>query len=306
MPLFSRGQSRPLHPTARDSILQGNNRHTESIQSRNGGTFLSNLILGQVELNVGTQDDTVAEVNYFTYDQNQWVSYDDVNTLKAKIDYANKNGLQGIFIWAVDLDDDRHSALDAVLDSVGGLGYFNKQNGVGLYGPGVFNTTEWRPATGTCYSQSCLTPFPPFFPCALPSWSNTTNYFSVGACGTNPGCPVAATAVGPAVLCDAQSDGTKLRRRVCCPYVDAPSGATCEWSGCKSALAMRKTPCYQVQFILMPLTAASPHFPICHGTCEPGYILIAGNDWYVVNNDDAYCFKGNARYCCKAVRITIT
>ncbi|KAI3338994.1 carbohydrate-binding module family 18 [Ustulina deusta] len=202
------------------------------------------------QYNLVTVDDTVAEVNYFTYDQNQWVSYDDVNTLKAKIDYANKNGLQGIFIWAVDLDDDRHSALDAVLDSVGGLGYFNKQNGVGLYGPGVFNTTEWRPATGTCY---------------------------MGACGTNPGCPVAATAVGPAVLCDAQSDGTKLRRRVCCPYVDAPSGATCEWSG-----------------------SASPHFPICDGTCEPGYILIAENDWYVVNNDDAYCFKGNARYCCKA------
>jgi chitinase len=61
-------------------------------------------------------------VNYFTYDQDQWVSYDDLNTLKAKIDYANKNGLLGVFIWAVDQDDDNHNALTAVLDSVGGLG----------------------------------------------------------------------------------------------------------------------------------------------------------------------------------------
>ncbi|KAI1281725.1 carbohydrate-binding module family 18 [Xylaria sp. FL0933] len=201
------------------------------------------------QYNLVIVDDKVAEVDYFTYDKNQWVSYDDVDTLKAKIDYANKNGLQGIFIWAVDQDDDTHSALAAVLDSVGGLGYFDKQNGVGLYGPGV-NTTEWRPATGTCY---------------------------MGACGTNPGCPVGATAVGPAVLCDAQSDGTKLRRRVCCPYENAPSGLTCEWVG-----------------------SSSPHYPICGASCGTGFIQIADNDWYVVNNDDAYCFTGNARYCCKA------
>ncbi|GAW17403.1 hypothetical protein ANO14919_068600 [Xylariales sp. No.14919] len=99
------------------------------------------------QYNLMTVDDKVAKVNYFTYNQDQWVSYDDVNTLKAKIDYANKNGLLGVFIWAVDQDDDNHDALAAVLDSVGGLGYFDQQNGVGLYGPGE-NTTEWRPATG--------------------------------------------------------------------------------------------------------------------------------------------------------------
>ncbi|KAI3336893.1 carbohydrate-binding module family 18 [Xylariaceae sp. AK1471] len=201
------------------------------------------------QYNLKTVDDTVAQVNYFTYDQDQWVSYDDVSTLKAKIDYANKNGLLGTFIWAVDLDDDHHSALAAVLDSVGGLGYFNKQNGVGLYGPGV-DTTEWRPATGTCY---------------------------MGACGTNPGCAVGAVPVGPEVLCNSYSDGTRLHRRVCCPFDNAPKADTCEWSG-----------------------SASPHFPICAGTCQTGYIEVAENDWYVVNNDDAYCFKGNARYCCKA------
>ncbi|KAI0806563.1 carbohydrate-binding module family 18 [Xylaria sp. FL0064] len=202
------------------------------------------------QYNLVTVDDNVAKVDYFTYDKNQWVSYDDVDTLKAKIDYANKNGLQGIFIWAVDQDDDNHSALAAVLDSVGGLGYFAMQNGVGIYGPGV-NTTEWRPATGTCY---------------------------MGACGTNPGCPVGATPVGPSVACDlAQPDGPSLRRRVCCPYENAPSGLTCEWLG-----------------------SASPHFPICGATCAPGYILIAENDYYVVNNGDAYCFTGSAKYCCKA------
>ncbi|KAI1119842.1 hypothetical protein F5Y10DRAFT_283740 [Nemania abortiva] len=209
------------------------------------------------QYNLVTVDDDVAKVDYFTYDQDQWVSYDDVDTLKAKIDYANENGLLGVFIWAVDLDGDKHEALAAVLDSVGGLGYFAKQNGFGLYGPGIVNTTNWRPATGTCF---------------------------MGACGTNPGCPAGNIAVGPAVLCDAQPDGTKLHRRVCCPLLSAPSAETCVWVG----------------FYSNATQAASPHFPICGGTCGENEILIAENDWYVVGNSDAYCFQGNALYCCRA------
>ncbi len=36
--------------------------------------------------------DSKAGVNYFAYDENQWVSFDDVRTLKQKVDFANKNG----------------------------------------------------------------------------------------------------------------------------------------------------------------------------------------------------------------------
>jgi chitinase len=40
--------------------------------------------------------------------------YDDATTFKAKIDYANKMGLSGLMVWAIDQDDSDLSALTAV------------------------------------------------------------------------------------------------------------------------------------------------------------------------------------------------
>lgn len=47
--------------------------------------------------------DKEAAVNYFTFDDNQWVSYDDKTTFKQKVDWANEIGLGGAMIWAFDL-----------------------------------------------------------------------------------------------------------------------------------------------------------------------------------------------------------
>ncbi|UDD56387.1 hypothetical protein AFCA_003934 [Aspergillus flavus] len=46
-----------------------------------------------------------AAVKVATWNTNQWVSWDDVETLKLKIDFANKRCLGGTMVWAVDLDD---------------------------------------------------------------------------------------------------------------------------------------------------------------------------------------------------------
>jgi chitinase len=43
-------------------------------------------------------------IKYITWDSDQWVSYDDEETLKMKRDYANKLCLGGTMIWALDLD----------------------------------------------------------------------------------------------------------------------------------------------------------------------------------------------------------
>ncbi|KAF2223854.1 hypothetical protein BDZ85DRAFT_296016 [Elsinoe ampelina] len=58
--------------------------------------------------------DKDAQVKYLTYGQNSWISYDDAETFQKKIDFANDRGLSGLMIWAIDLDDDRHSALSAL------------------------------------------------------------------------------------------------------------------------------------------------------------------------------------------------
>ncbi|KAM7213471.1 Glycoside hydrolase superfamily [Rhypophila decipiens] len=49
--------------------------------------------------------DPVAAVKIVTWGGNQWVSYDDVETLKTKMDYANRRCLGGTMVWAIDLDD---------------------------------------------------------------------------------------------------------------------------------------------------------------------------------------------------------
>ncbi|KAJ6142824.1 bacteriodes thetaiotaomicron symbiotic chitinase [Penicillium samsonianum] len=49
--------------------------------------------------------DKEAAVKYFTWDTNQWISYDDEDTFKQKIDWANSIGFSGSLIWASDLDD---------------------------------------------------------------------------------------------------------------------------------------------------------------------------------------------------------
>ncbi|KFY76624.1 hypothetical protein V498_09544 [Pseudogymnoascus sp. VKM F-4517 (FW-2822)] len=49
--------------------------------------------------------DSTAAVKIITWDDDQWVSYDDGETMKTKIQYANNHCLGGTMAWAIDLDD---------------------------------------------------------------------------------------------------------------------------------------------------------------------------------------------------------
>ncbi|KAK5654041.1 hypothetical protein OQA88_7719 [Cercophora sp. LCS_1] len=55
------------------------------------------------------------QIKYIVWNQNQWVSYDDAETIKAKIDFANNLGLGGLLIWSIDQDTDNLEALSAVV-----------------------------------------------------------------------------------------------------------------------------------------------------------------------------------------------
>lgn len=50
------------------------------------------------------KEDTKQVCKYFTYDGDQWVAYDDVDTYTKKIDFAVKRGLGGVSVWGVDAD----------------------------------------------------------------------------------------------------------------------------------------------------------------------------------------------------------
>lgn len=173
--------------------------------TQNNGTLsYAEITAIQETYKVNTVYDPVAGVNYISWSQNQWVSFDDVRTLKQKVDYANQNGLLGVFIWALDLDATNWTALNAVLDPVGGLGAFKEQNGVG-----ISNFTDWVPGEGICV---------------------------MGACSPTPGCPGGYQIIGPSVRCDS----TQERRYVCCPPSFEPSASECTWRGCR--LYSKSTP----------------------------------------------------------------
>lgn len=59
--------------------------------------------------------DKVAGVKWITWNNDQWVSYDDVETFKQKIKFANDQGLAGLLIWAIDQDTDDLEALSGVV-----------------------------------------------------------------------------------------------------------------------------------------------------------------------------------------------
>ncbi|KAF2733512.1 hypothetical protein EJ04DRAFT_468282 [Polyplosphaeria fusca] len=145
---------------------------------------------------LNTVYDEDAEVKYMAWGDNQWVSYDDKETLKKKVDFANDQGLGGLFVWAIDYDDKKHSALAALLG--GKLGKFAKQNGVD---PNWNRTEGWEGVTG----NQC-------------SWTK---------CGTEE--------CGPGMLStDGQQycgvkNGKAQKQTLCCPIKAAP--AKCDWSG---------------------------------------------------------------------------
>ncbi|KAL5045879.1 hypothetical protein BDW71DRAFT_207868 [Aspergillus fruticulosus] len=49
--------------------------------------------------------DSAAAVKIAVYDDNQWVAYDDAETLQMKLDFANSECMGGVFAWAVDEDN---------------------------------------------------------------------------------------------------------------------------------------------------------------------------------------------------------
>ncbi|KAJ0329387.1 hypothetical protein COL5a_003943 [Colletotrichum fioriniae] len=63
--------------------------------------------------------DKTAAVKIVTWGGNQWVSYDDEETLKLKMDYANGKCLGGVMVWAASTDDAKGTAIKALAKASG-------------------------------------------------------------------------------------------------------------------------------------------------------------------------------------------
>ncbi|RYN58904.1 hypothetical protein AA0114_g1804 [Alternaria tenuissima] len=143
--------------------------------------------------------DKEAGVKYLAWgSNNQWVSYDDEETLQDKVDFAKEQGLLGLFVWSIDLDDTDHTALKALLG--GKLDVFAEQNG---YDSSAIDEGDFGSATGT--------------ECA---WSS---------CGTTS-CGAGYQSAGAQQYCGMR-DGKAQRQTLCCPLKSTPDPKKCRWSG---------------------------------------------------------------------------
>lgn len=70
-----------------------------------GGILGYYEILGILNQNpsISPIHDTTNAVMYFTFNKDQWVSFDNKDTFQQKVDWANGVGLGGAMIWASDL-----------------------------------------------------------------------------------------------------------------------------------------------------------------------------------------------------------
>lgn len=137
--------------------------------------------------------DKETAVKYFTYNTDQWVSYDDDETLQMKVDFAQEKGLLGLMIWAIDLDTKQHDALRALLG--GKLGIFRGQNGVR-----DTITDDWDSVSGT----ACV-------------WSDCNSAI----------CPAGFISAKAEQWCHIDTVGAT--QVLCCPVNNTPDPNTCHW-----------------------------------------------------------------------------
>ncbi|KAJ5964997.1 uncharacterized protein N7479_004873 [Penicillium vulpinum] len=222
--------------------------------------------------------DEKAAVNYFTFNDDQWISYDDKTTFKQKIDWANDVGLGGAMVWASDLDDDKYSAHTGLVGrsiiSTHTLQAFNKAQS-----NAKSTITDLSAFTGQkCfkYTKRCI---------KLDDTEAMSN-----ACGDgytvvgwdDAGCGKSScVSASPLERVFGTNGVQHCGKPICCPHGAAPKG--CKWRGDDTG----------------QLGSSSD----CSGQCSAGEINVNGirSSWgggYTNDGNTNKCGRGYKVFCC--------
>ncbi|KAL8916580.1 MAG: hypothetical protein Q9172_006245 [Xanthocarpia lactea] len=135
-------------------------------------------------------------VKYIVWNSDQWVSYDDEETIKQKIDFGNELGLGGLLIWSIDQDTADLKALQAVL-APKNLKHFQKE---------ADDADFWKDSTAAdCYVSDC-----------------------------GGGCKVGFTPVTHQPCGGAKAITRRAKEKdsqLCCPLDASPNPDQCVWRG---------------------------------------------------------------------------
>ncbi|KAI0443525.1 carbohydrate-binding module family 18 [Xylaria telfairii] len=165
--------------------------------SQNSGTLTYREIMDVIKNNkLKPFYDKENAVKYVTWNQDQWVSYDDADTFKQKIDFANDLGLGGMLIWAIDQDTDDLQALKGLVGA----------NNLKLFQKEAQNADYWEGVSvPDCYVTDC-------------GGTCQAGFVKI----TNQPCGSAKAVT---------RHSTKKDSSLCCPLDGAPSKDNCEWRG---------------------------------------------------------------------------
>ncbi|KAH8649259.1 chitinase [Xylariales sp. PMI_506] len=161
--------------------------------SASAGTLMFSEIEDIIANGATVTTDTTAAVKIVTWDNNQWVSYDDQDTLKQKVDYANSKCLGGVMVWAGSTDDGQGTAIQALAGATGKTSFSTS-----LLSRATTNADPGQCVWGEC-GASCPSGL-------VPVESSSSN---AGPLGIEAGCATGS-------------------RYFCCPASNAP---TCSWKG---------------------------------------------------------------------------
>ncbi|OBT62696.1 hypothetical protein VE03_07107 [Pseudogymnoascus sp. 23342-1-I1] len=157
--------------------------------------------------------DEAAAVNYLTYDDDQWVSFDTNVTFKQKIDFANSHCLGGLMIWAVDQDTYDWEALSALLgEEVDGAAVLQSGEDKGEL------ASAYSAYTGAdCYVTGCFD----YNKGQCKTGYSVLDYVHSGEYGV--------IQKPDDDLCKVGDEGDGQYRLICCPTDAMPQG--CLWGG---------------------------------------------------------------------------
>ncbi|KAJ7653279.1 putative class V chitinase [Mycena polygramma] len=151
--------------------------------------------------------DQTAAVKIVTYGGNNWVSYDDSETFKLKIDYSNNHCLGGTMVWAASLDDKSGSA-------AGVLGGVTGRSALSL----AAISSNSDPITACVFSDCGLGDNCPAGTRPVIVANHPDKSAAIGISEGNNACRDEWNGAGD----------TRFERVFCCPPNDPP---TCRWGG---------------------------------------------------------------------------
>ncbi|KAI8197977.1 Mutanase, partial [Colletotrichum sp. SAR 10_65] len=162
--------------------------------------FLSyDEISSELAIDDGMVDDKTG-INYLSYGDSQWISFEDRDSIIEKVKYAKSKGLLGVAVWAIDLDNDDHSLLNATLYP-GGLGSLSLTTGTNHDDSSNYTNVE----ISACAWSDCTTSTIPHCPAGK-------QLLNIDRCSVEPG------------------SGAKRYKGLCCPLGQTPDFETCGWN----------------------------------------------------------------------------